>query len=35
MVQLKALVFPCELLDLRCAALADQARVCHFEALKQ
>ena len=35
MKQLRSLGFPCELMDIRCAAVAVQARVCHFEALRQ
>ena len=35
MARLKSVGFPCELLDVRCAALAVQARVAHYEDLRQ
>ncbi|CAK0859611.1 unnamed protein product [Prorocentrum cordatum] len=35
MTQLRRMGFPCELMDIRCATIAAQARVCHLEALTQ
>jgi len=35
MTQLRSVGFPCELMDIRCAALAAQARVAHYEDIQQ
>ena len=35
MTHLKSVGFPCELMDVRCSTLAAQARVAHYEDLRQ
>ncbi|CAK0852527.1 unnamed protein product, partial [Prorocentrum cordatum] len=35
LTQLRDLGFPCELMDIRCAAIAAKARVCHYEDAQQ